>query len=106
MVDIENNNIENTTDNQDNNDIHEPSDNSENNIISEKLLKTDLYTLNAIKRYRAKNAEKVKEYNKQYHQKKKAEKHQENPYIKFTKAQLYDKIIELEAKIKTLECVE
>lgn len=70
---------------------------------TEKQLKTNSYTLNAIKKYRAKNADKVKEYNKIYHLKKKAEKHCANPYIKLTKTQLYDKIFELEAKIKELE---
>jgi len=38
---------------------------------TEKQLKTNSYTLNAIKRYRAKNADKVKEYNKIYRMKKK-----------------------------------
>lgn len=74
-----------------------------NNIVISKQIKTDEYTLNAIKRYRAKNADKMKEYNKLYHQKKKEEKHQANPYIKFTKTQLYEKIFELEDKIKTFE---
>lgn len=74
-----------------------------NDNENEKVLKTDTYTLNAVKRYRAKNAEKMKEYNKQYHQRKKAEKHQVNPYIKFTKTQLYEKIFEYERKIADLE---
>jgi len=73
------------------------------NIVISKQIKTDEYTLNAIKRYRAKNSDKMKEYNKLYHQKKKEEKHQANPYIKFTKKQLYEKIFELENKIKTYE---
>lgn len=84
-------------------DVVEDDNNLNNDISIEKTLKTDSYTLNAIKRYRAKNAEKMKEYNKEYHQKKKAEKHQANPYIKFTKTQLYDKLFEYENKISSLE---
>lgn len=71
-----------------------------NDIVISKQIKTDEYTLNAIKRYRAKNSDKMKEYNKQYHLKKKEEKHQANPYIKLTKTQLYEKIFELENKLK------
>ena len=77
-----------------------------NEIISgkddEKKLKTNPYTLNAIKKYRAKNAEKMKEYNKQYHQRKKEELKKINPYLDYTKQQLFDKIFELENKIREL----
>ena len=66
-------------------------------------LKTNDYTLNAVKRYRLKNAEKVKEYNQLYIKKKKEEKKIQNPYIDFNKTQLYEKIFELEKKIKELE---
>jgi hypothetical protein len=98
MANIDNDNIANNVNNVvDNSNIQEIGNNAE------KQLKTDSYTLNAIKKYRAKNADKVKEYNKIYHQKKKAEKHCANPYIKLTKTQLYDKIFALEAKIKELE---
>ena len=66
-------------------------------------LKTNDYTLNAVKRYRLKNADKVKEYNQLYIKKKKEEKKIQNPYIDLNKTQLYDKIFELEKKIKELE---
>ena len=68
-----------------------------------KKLKTNDYTLNAVKKYRLKNAEKVKEYNQLYIKKKKDEKKTQNPYIDFKKTQLYEKIFELEKKIKELE---
>ena len=68
-----------------------------------KHLKTNEYTLNAVKRYRLKNADKVKEYNKLYIKKKKEEKIKLNPYIELNKKQLYDKIFELENKIKELD---
>jgi hypothetical protein len=70
---------------------------------TEKQLKTNSYTLNAIKRYRAKNADKVKEYNKIYHLKKKDELKKINPYLDYTKQQLFDKIFALEAEIKELK---
>jgi hypothetical protein len=68
-----------------------------------KQLKTNDYTLNAVKKYRLKNADKVKEYNQLYIKKKKEEKKKQNPYIDFNKKQLYEKIFELEKKIKDLE---
>lgn len=70
---------------------------------TEKQLKTNSYTLNAIKRYRAKNADKVKEYNKIYHLRKKDELKKINPYLDYTKQQLFDKIFALEAEIKELK---
>jgi hypothetical protein len=66
-------------------------------------LKTNDYTLNAVKKYRLKNADKVKEYNQLYIKKKKDEKKKQNPYIDLNKKQLYEKIFELENKIKELE---
>ena len=72
-------------------------------IEPSRQLKTNDYTLNAVKRYRLKNAEKVKEYNQLYIKKKKEEKKIQNPYIDFNKTQLYEKIFELEKKIKELE---
>jgi len=72
-------------------------------ITEPKQLKTNDYTLNAVKRYRLKNAEKVKEYNQLYIKKKKEEKKIQNPYIDLNKTQLYEKIFELEKKIKDLE---
>ena len=71
--------------------------------IEPRQLKTNDYTLNAVKKYRLKNAEKVKEYNQLYIKKKKEEKKQQNPYIDLNKKQLYEKIFELEKKIKELE---
>ena len=71
--------------------------------IEPRQLKTNDYTLNAVKKYRLKNAEKVKEYNQLYIKKKKEEKKQQNPYIDLNKKQLYEKIFELENKIKELE---
>ena len=71
--------------------------------IEPRQLKTNDYTLNAVKKYRLKNAEKVKEYNQLYIKKKKEEKKQQNPYIDLNKKQLYEKIFELENKIKDLE---
>ena len=53
MADIESNVVDNSNIQEIGND-------------AEKQLKTNSYTLNAIKRYRAKNADKVKEYNKIY----------------------------------------
>ena len=71
--------------------------------ISNNQLKTNSYTLNAIKKYRAKNADKVKEYNKIYHLRKKDELKKINPYLDYTKQQLFDKIFALEAEIKELK---
>ena len=68
-----------------------------------KQLKTNDYTLNAVKKYRLKNADKVKAYNQLYIKKKKEEKKNQNPYIDLNKKQLYEKIFELEKKIKDLE---
>ena len=68
-----------------------------------KKLKTAIYTLNAVKKYRLKNASKVLEYSKEYNKKKKEEKKKINPYIDFTKKELFDKLFELENKIKELE---
>ena len=70
---------------------------------TQKLLKTQPYTLEAIKRYKTKNPDKIKQYNANYRQKQKDEKKKHNPYIDFTKQQLYDKIFELESQIKTLQ---
>lgn len=69
---------------------------------SEKTFKTHSYTLNAIRKYREKNVDKIKDYNKKYNQRKKEELKKQNPYIDYTKQQLYDKIFELEIKIKEL----
>ena len=66
-------------------------------------LKTNDYTLNAVKRYRIKNADKMKEYHKQYSQNKREEKLKENPDLKLNKTQLIEKIKLLEVKIKLLE---
>ena len=66
-------------------------------------LKTNDYTLNAVKRYRLKNADKMKEYHKQYSQNKREEKLKENPDLKLNKLQLIEKIKVLEEKIKLLE---
>ena len=68
-----------------------------------KQLKTNEYTLNAVKRYRLKNADKMKEYHKQYSKNKREEKIKENPDIKLNKTQLLEKIKILEQKIKDLE---
>ena len=68
-----------------------------------KKFKTAIYTLNAVKKYRLKNASKVLEYSKEYNKRKKEEKKKINPYIDFTKKELFNKIIELENKIKELE---
>ena len=71
--------------------------------IEPRQLKTNDYTLNAVKRYRLKNADKMKEYHKQYSQNKREEKIKENPDLKLNKTQLLDKIKLLEDKIKLLE---
>ena len=73
------------------------------NITSETILKTNDYTLNAIKRYRTKNSDKLKEYHKEYNKKKRDEKIEKNPNLKLTKTQLINKIITLEDKIKENE---
>ena len=70
---------------------------------SSRQLKTNDYTLNAVKRYRLKNADKMKEYHKQYSQNKREEKLKENPDLKLNKIQLIEKIKLLEEKIKLLE---
>ena len=88
MTDINNTSIENL--------------NIENKDDTKKL-KTAIYTLNAVKKYRLKNACKVLEYSKEYNKKKKEEKKKINPYIDFTKKELFDKLFELENKIKELE---
>ena len=66
-------------------------------------LKTNEYTLNAVKRYRIKNADKMKEYHKQYSQNKREEKIKANPDLKLNKTQLIEKIKLLEDKNKLLE---
>jgi len=83
-----------------NNIINEPTADFN---ISNNQLKTNTYTLNAIKKYRAKNADKVREYNKIYHLRKKDELKKINPYLDYTKQQLFDKIFALEAEIKELK---
>jgi NifU-like protein involved in Fe-S cluster formation len=72
-------------------------------IETSRQLKTNDYTLNAVKRYRLKNADKMKEYHKQYSQNKREEKLKENPDLKLNKIQLIEKIKLLEEKIKLLE---
>ena len=73
------------------------------NITSETILKTNDYTLNAIKRYRTKNSDKLKEYHKEYNKKKRDEKIEKNPNLKLNKTQLINKITTLEDKIKEYE---
>ena len=68
-----------------------------------KQLKTNEYTLNAVKRYRLKNADKMKEYHKEYSKNKREEKIKANPDLKLNKTQLLEKIKILEKKIKDLE---
>jgi len=97
MANIDNDNIANIVNNAvDNSNIQEIG----NDV--EKQLKTNSYTLNAIKKYRAKNADKVKEYNKIYRMKKKEEIKKINPYLDYTKQQLFDKIFALEEEMKKL----
>lgn len=74
------------------------SDNNENNSLI-----TDTYTINAIKRYRLKNSNKLKEYHKQYNKQKRDEKIALNPNLKLNKKQLIEKILNLEDKIKEYE---
>ena len=64
-----------------------------------KKFKTAIYTLNAVKKYRLKNASKVLEYSKEYNKRKKEEKKKINPYIDFTKKELFNKIFELLTKL-------
>jgi len=68
-----------------------------------KQLKTKENKLKAIKRYRIKNADKMKEYHKQYSQNKREEKIKANPDLKLNKTQLIEKIKLLEDKNKLLE---
>jgi hypothetical protein len=68
-----------------------------------KQLKTNEYTLNAVKRYRLKNSDKMKEYHKEYSKNKREEKIKANPDLKLNKTQLIEKIKILEQKIKDLE---
>jgi hypothetical protein len=70
---------------------------------SEKILKTDTCTLNAIKRYKLKNSVKIKEYHKQYNKQVKEAKIAENPNLTLTKKELIEKITILENKIKEYE---
>ncbi len=78
-------------------------DNNLINTTNDTLLKTNDYTLNAIKRYRIKNSDKLKEYHKQYNKQKRNEKIEKNPNLKLNKSQLINKIIILEDKIKEYE---
>ena len=71
--------------------------------MSDITLKTNDYTLNAIKRYRIKNVDKLKEYHKKYNKQKRDEKIEENPNLKLNKTQLINKITILEDKIKEYE---
>lgn len=64
---------------------------------------TDSYTRNAIERYREKNINKAREYNRQYNQKRKEEKIKENPYYGLSKQDIYKKIQEMQDTIKNLE---
>ena len=72
-------------------------------ISSEKNLKTDICTLNAIKRYKLKNSVKIKEYHKQYNKQVKEAKISANPNVTLTKKELIEKITILENKIKEYE---
>ena len=77
---------------------------SQDSITStEKQLKTDTCTLNAIKRYKLKNSDKIKEYHKQYNKQVKEAKIAENPNLTLTKKELIEKITILENKIKDYE---
>ena len=49
------------------NDINSVINIQPQQIIESRQLKTNDYTLNAVKRYRLKNADKMKEYHKQYY---------------------------------------
>ena len=71
--------------------------------IQEKVYLTDTYTRNAIDRYREKNIDKAREYNKLYNQKRKEDKIKENPFYGLTKKEIYYKLNEMHAKIIDLE---
>ena len=70
---------------------------------TDKHLKTDTCTLNAIKRYKLKNSVKIKEYHKQYNKQVKEAKISENPNLTLNKKELIEKITILENKIKEYE---
>jgi len=76
------------------------TNNLEGNKKNDSILKTNDYTINAIQRYRLKNSDKLKEYHKQYNNKKKNKKIALNPNLKLNKKQLIEKITILEDKIK------
>ena len=80
------------------------NENSQDTIIpNDKILKTDICTLNAIKRYKLKNSDKIKEYHKTYNKKLKDAKIADNPNLKLNKKELIEKISILEEKIKKFE---
>jgi len=85
--------------------VNEPLQGISQESISsiEKNLKTDTCTLNAIKRYKLKNSDKIKEYHKQYNKQVKEAKIAENPNLTLTKKELIEKITILENKIKEYE---
>jgi hypothetical protein len=71
--------------------------------VSDKVYLTNSYTRNAIERYRVKNADKLKEYHKQYHQKRKDEIRKDNPYYGLTKQELIKIINDYKNKVNDLE---
>ena len=72
-------------------------------ISDEKILKTNICTINAIKRYKLKNSDKIKEYHKKYNKQIKDAKIANNPNLKLNKTELITKISILEEKIKEYE---
>lgn len=75
-----------------------------NTTKSNKQIKTPEYYLNAIKKYQANHKDEIKEYQKNYRLKKKAEINlDDTPNDKLTKAQLILKIEKLEAQLANLK---
>ena len=72
-------------------------------IIEPRQLKTKSYVLNASKRYRDKNPEKMKEYREKYKKEKADLLINSLPNNNLTKFQLITKITRLEENIKNLE---
>jgi hypothetical protein len=71
--------------------------------VSDKVYLTNSYTRNAIERYRAKNIDKAREYNKLYNQKRKEDKIKENPFYGLTKQELIKIINDYKNKVNDLE---
>ena len=109
MTSIENT-LELISDNNHSNDNHDNNDNNDNNIVvnnnsTQKINKTPIYYLNAIKRSQEKNKDKLKEYQAKYRAEQNQKKIETLPIEKLTKSQLIIKIKMLETELANYKII-